>query len=671
MPRLPHRLQHWAADKNKCAAAESDSDGDSIWDRCDNCPTVFNPEQLSTDDDPDKNGWGAACDFCPGTKYTWGGYNVGIAGNCNYEAELARFYPGETAPPVLGPEASTLAKSIYTLAFRPDQCDVATCPRQARSGGNLDDVLPLVTCLKGNPKNIPNCNCQIGDLTTSCHWAVDPNTLQLWPATHESAASLSPEGQKIGDSVKQGIRFCKCPGNVDPSTLAGRVQCQGQCPLNEKSYDGPSPWEAIATEPAANWPAPSDLGKEFSLTVSSLASADSASAKFVRWDFQKFNTIVPVLTYSPYGGLTSVSVNGILLSKIAAVDGKKVTAVEHPTFYKLAQTLQSGRAGAFLSANTILAMSIVPSWKFLIPTPGPGPDPYHLLGKAPGNANLWIATATGISPVGEASPGLSALFDDVASGNRIFVPASEMPATLARRTAAGEPLLRGVALDPVHPQVTAVYESATPDGLPALKGRDPCVPPRCSPVFKGNEAIVLSGSLRTLLVLGGTSDGTPNGVPNASSWLLNVDENAWTELPLALGARPGHLRSAVYRDHDMKVYFVELKNNQTRLLRYLPRGELKELAILPKKWGEYSVQYLVAGEAGDLVFAAGETPTGTEEHVLVCHHPSGKGKAKTLSVDPQTASELLNPGGKNGDDGNESGGKDQKGNKKRQWRPKR
>jgi hypothetical protein len=89
-----------------CAGTYADTDGDSVCDGLDNCPTAYNPSQLDTDHDgrgnacdncvgvanpdqrdTDNDGWGDACDNCPfaynPTQYDTDGDGIGDAcDNC-------------------------------------------------------------------------------------------------------------------------------------------------------------------------------------------------------------------------------------------------------------------------------------------------------------------------------------------------------------------------------------------------------------------------------------------------------------------------------------------------------------------------------------------------------------------------------------------------------------
>jgi hypothetical protein len=375
---------------------------------------------------------------------------------------------------------------------------------------------------------------------------------------------------------------------------------------------------------------------DFELPVTALW--DGTIAKEVNWDFQQLPAMYVVREYSGFtdGGLVKASTHGVLVSKVVGTNGTKVSASNRPTFLKLAQTFQSGSASATIHSEAskfIKFPEISPDWFTAFPC-AHCPDPFQFMGKVLGNGSLWAITVTGMDPIQDPAPGLAGLFDQFASGQLTFVPSAETPSLLASKTAQGEALLDAVAFNSVTPHVETAIVRSSSDAMPTLSARPPCLPGQCSPTLKGNEGIVLSGSLRTLLVIGGTSDGTENGTPSSSSWLLDVDANEWAEVPMPAGDLPGHVRAATYRAHDLEAYIVDRKAGALRLLRYLPRGNLETLATLDKAW-DLPRMYLAVGELGDVVLAASRLPTGNEDHVLICHRPPGNSsKKKSLSVDP-------------------------------------
>ncbi len=534
---------------------KQDADDDGVIDICDNCPTVYNPEQVTVGDDPKKtgNGHGAACDFCPELAYSGG---PGPADNCNYEAELANAYDnGLAAPPVLGKPADTpiakymfqKAKEKYLNAFRPDVCDAVTCPRQSMGSSQGPGLPPYMlpqtkACSEGNPELIPGCNCPLP--TLSCAWQVSPNLLQLSAQTHDYA-QFWPEGQHVGDNVKMGLRWCNCATDTSTDTIAGRAICFKKCGVSKDSYLGGYPWFSMVTEAPAGWPA-FEQGAEFAMGVLKLYSGDVLES--ARWNFQQLPGIYVKESKAQIdlGGIIAKSAHGVILAKVVEANGDGVASTR-PLFDEFAQTFQSGNASIELQDTF--------DW-----SPFPGefdpnlyteifcpncPDPYALTASTPDDPNFYKITGEGVELVHAVPPGLAELHTLFHAGSRIHVPAAEMLADLQATAKSGEPLLRGVALDPVTPHVTHVLESAGMDVSPGLGSRGPCL--ECSPKLMGNEALLLSGSQRRLLVIGGTMNGKKNGGVNKSAWLLDVDTNTWSEQHLPKGQRPGAVVAATSR----------------------------------------------------------------------------------------------------------------------------
>lgn len=621
-----------------------DVDGDEIMDMCDNCPTVFNYEQRTVGDDPDGNGHGAACDFCPGKTYP----GPGPIGNCNYEAELASAYPFSSKPPTLGPNATPAQKQKYKAAFRPNVCDDIPCPKttNVKQGNSFPfQMQPEVkNCFQSLP--VPGCNCTFPPPKT-CAWNVvdAKTTIQFMPQVNSSKNTTHP----LGTDVKVGLRICPCSGNTQ--SIAGRVACQiGGCTLDEFSYDNNNNpmWMEVGTEPQpggwsciplnthdTNPVACTDFGREFSMKLGELSN--NTIKHEVRWNFQALpfvmDTFKQLINNVP-GGLVKRKARAVVLAKIVQVDGQRPSATVLPRYFELAQTLYSGDQQIELvdNAQELEKALSINDFTYLIKRFWNNcPDERTPVGVFASDTRLYSVGTDGVETLLDPPQGLEALAQQVQSGSLTFVAASEPLATLATRSLPSLPILSGVTFDTAAAEVVHALESDGIDALPSVLGRGPCGV-NCSPVFMGNEGLALSGTFRRLLAIGGTDDGTPTGVPHASAWILDVDVNSWLEVPLEPADRVASVLAATYRAEDFSVYLLDDDGSHVRLRRYLPRGSMHGIAELPGSWDKYLGKVLlVAGQGRDVVLAASKADEGK---VMVCHEPN----TKTLEIDAGSVS---------------------------------
>jgi hypothetical protein len=651
-----------------CAAAEADPDQDGVFHACDSCPTIYNPEQLVSDDDPDGNGWGAACDFCPGFQYPAG---HGPVGNANYEIELALAYPQQAGPPILsGPPANPAQRALevahYVEAFKPDACDFVTVPRHsvALEGSDVGAFFNVIPCAPGNqfPAPVDRCNCEVLPVpdTPQCVLEHTANNFLFSPGTTVVADLIAAqegfpqEGQNLGDSVKVRLRHCTCPLNDDTKTIGSRSACQDQCPYVPEMFDTHAVWTGsspIVTRGANGWGNP-DEDLDHDLIVGLLSGG--AIAKDVTWDFTQLNPFFLDREFldwpSPVeDGLVKVVAHGILSAGVVEMNGQPVTELSHPNTFSRSRTFHTGDARAEIKLQPpefVFPPGDDLSWFIEIWNGGcvpPNCDPYGLLGKAAIDPNLYVAATTGLDRIVDPSPNLVQVIEGFIQGANIFVPASENPGVLSRETAPGEPFLRGVAFDPAAKSVVDVFESFVIDTTPDVGGRTPCDPPFCSPTLTGNEGLVLAGSLRIMVVVGGTDNGTDAGEPHDSAWLLQVDSNRWHETPLTASDRPAHVLGAVYRAHDVHVYVLDRDDGTVRLWRHLPGQEPALLATFPSLWSSHAQGFAVVGDQGDLLVAVSDYHAGPATHVLVCHKPGDK-NPKTLNVGSGAAAAHLGHG---------------------------
>ena len=180
--------------------AGPDGDCDLVPDACDNCPGVFNPDQLDTD----KDRKGDKCDNCA---ITW---NPG-QDDVNLAQETDLFGP---APPA-GCGAPTRADDFLTRVYPGDACD--TNPMTiAESNGTGQP-----SAYQANPRNIactlvPGANCPSGDRPFPSRCVV----------SHGNGLSVT---EFVGGSVSQAgltreLR-CECPDGRSEQNCATLNSC--------------------------------------------------------------------------------------------------------------------------------------------------------------------------------------------------------------------------------------------------------------------------------------------------------------------------------------------------------------------------------------------------------------------------------------------------------------
>lgn len=588
---------------------DTDTDLDSVVDVCDNCPFVFNPEQMvAPGDDPDGDGLGAACDYCPELTLKDQGQN------CNYEAELATAYPGLAKPYVVDANQIFLDAEVqkHKNAFKPDACDPVPCPRQGFT--NVGGELPPS---EYPPLGIADC---LPDLF--CAWSTT-NHVTLSPLPSKKIIEVKGVA---GTTATVGLRWCKCDAGENTTTLAGRVKCQvstSQCYANSDEYSSVSgSWYKIVTRADGGWGAANnplgnpfyfatgkDIGREWVLPFNALAPQIK---QHVFWDFLDLGPGL-IDTDPAHVPPHEFSTHGILWSHIVQLS-EPIDGVSPTATYQFGNTYQDGDASAVWFAHAGPQPLVQSGPSIFCPDCPAGVSRLVLL---PDEPVIFRAMPYGLDTQRAIAESVRAFYAGVASGTTRILESAEPLGRLSQMARPNQPILRAIVLDDSL-SMLVLLESTAIDATPSPIGR--VVPEDTfaaasvsAPVLSGGEAIVLSGSLRRVFVVGGTTNGKPNGSPNPSAWSLNLETNSWEELSLGQGTRPGFIVSATYRLDDGAIYWVEMSNGQMLLRRFYPFTSkpvpppIENLASLPASWNVFERRWLVMGSEGDLLFAASRT----------------------------------------------------------------
>ncbi|WP_437985459.1 trypsin-like serine protease [Sorangium sp. So ce117] len=568
---------------------ETDTDVDGIIDVCDNCPTIANPEQATNpNDDADGDGLGSACDMC----LTQGNDQwIGPTMNCNFEAELAASYPNESEPPIIRADSPTLAADLqlYRDTFRPNVCDPVPCPKaDLTEGGSLPaaEIPP-----------VPNgqAGCSVVD---PCHWEL------------RNRINLKPIQGNIGNANTTGtlkLKWCECP-NYDTNTLEGRLACdhdaQADCRRAAAEFTTHPKWLNLSTKASGSstgdngWANGKSVGASYTLPFD---ENPELVKRVVDWDFLDLGS--SYVQSTPF----IRSVKGVLFSHVTSFSPmagyNQTQAITFGNYYF------SGNASLVATHRPIIPPNAIDvKDKYFCPQcPLAFSDLYKIDDPVINLPRIYQSTPKGLALVSGLSAAAESLYANAASGAIKYVAAAETFRQLLREQIPGETVLRAVALDGVdNNELAARMVSTEFDGAPLVlpsAGQGSTIPLN-APVLHGNEARVLSATTRRLLVIGGTVDGQLASQPNPSAWMLDVDSELWSEIPIPGSTLPGAVISATFRLEDRSVYLLDKVGGVLRLRRWQPHREVETLAQFPVWWNDFSKYWLVPGEAGDLILAA-------------------------------------------------------------------
>lgn len=581
----------------------ADLDGDGIAKRYDNCPTVWNPEQLTDveDDFPDKDGIGAACDHCPDE---YGGDTY--LPNRNYEVERAVARTNGIVREPRHPDdysstaAFHVARQAWVAAFRPDMCDPTPVPQ----------LEPLAEgSLPGLPA--PSAGCGIG---FGCTTVVRNKITVDGQSTPETQTS----------NARAGFRFCDCKAatSATTETLLGREQCArsatAQCVYDGDEYNNSSSkWVPIHTTSGTS-------GTTF---APGLEWTHPPETNFSRlWDFRQLGAAVTTVT-------DSQSVKGMLWATYRDLtpptgDPSADPPVAHVREY--AASLGTGDAYWKHKANTPRTVWYTKDWVFCQTCPMGLANPYYEVA----NPEWRMTVENGSRSFPAPTSTTVAYYEQVAAGTLLHVTASESLHELMREFRLGTRITRAVGL-----QSGDVAWTLRSDGFDSLPTRSTFTASNAGPSVAAGRGYAYSATKERLYVLGGTVG--KEAMPLDEGWTLDLGSRMWERQAFPTRESVGAVLDSVYRSEDQAVYFLDFDSTGLRLRRWnaqrnIQVGIVQTLATFPVTWDEFNRFALANTPDGSLLLTAWQG-IGTQKHRVGLVKVTPEGRISLAALTTSTA----------------------------------
>ncbi len=577
-----------------------DPDEDGIATSFDNCPFVYNPEQLDQHDDADGNGLGNACDACPG------GDPVGFdSANLNGEIEAALdSYPAPPGQPADYPSTAAFEAALvaYREVFRPDACDPLPVPLAAlNTANNVSGGLP-----SGTVPSPPTAFCGgLGcDTIYKNEIHVDGRTTSATPAIPG------------GTSAVVGIRFCDCKGVPNPSTGSrpGRQQCAqalgtASCVYNPSLYANTqptNPWKKIKTPTA--WPTwgAGNTTSEWTFTGGPTTDFDK------RWDFTVLGTAVQTQFHAAPNSTVKKSqkVTGVLWTAMRELT-PPVAGISNAEMAERSASLSSGDASWEHTQKRPRTLWYTPEPLVCLECPMGFQNPYFEVSNPE-----WRVTPENTSrSIPTPDAGTVNHYEQVAAGTVRHVPASEPFDILARNFKPGVSFTRalGVESPAPGPAVTRILTSTMLDAMP-VRAAYPTA--QSGPGAASSRGYAFSATLQRLYVLGGVT-GVSSAIPKDEGWFLDLGTGAWRQFTFPASESVGAVLATTYRVHDHAIYFLDKSGTTLRLRRWnaqrkLLSGKVQTLTTFPASWNAFAKYDLVQTPSGDMLLLAWQG-TGTQK----------------------------------------------------------
>lgn len=597
---------------------EPDADDDQIPDRCDKCSGVATPAPLGVaqrlaplfpQPDADADGRADVCDWCTGVP----AYSQELQ-DCNLEAELAEFYPGSTAPPIvkLGPSyAADLAK--YQAAFKIGTCEPAPCP-----------VIKLVEEGAFPPGQATTTLC-IPPAPGICQFKVR-NYL-----AHTPKPSPATDGGVGGTHTK----WCDCPGG-DVETPEGRAACQitHGCRGVASTFDSVQ-WHEIRAGiilpgGAVNWAGagPDAFLQLFNgqLRIRTLWDYRNLGQPFVRnrATGQPFVEGVddPIFAF----------VNGALWQTTRNGFGYPSGSLQEQSLRQRGNIYETGQAEVQKKVKLFLNVPVKFVWDLHYPCKDCPFSASNLLIDPTLAVNgkvvpvLVSPEGAAASPAAASSGFIDALLETQSQSQRV-VAVGEPLGVLEAQSGTGS-ALRGLILDAdgtpdkllfaqsLHGPIAAapidrtsgatlvVNDTGSGDGdtikiaAPTQAAADSGQPGPLRP----DEGLVASGGRLELFRFGGEGKAEPE-----LAWVYRLRFGQWIPTILSPGARPGRVVAATFNATDDRVYELDrgASGQKLHLRRWDPGStRFESVAIFSAAWSGLDRRWLVTNDAGALIHVA-------------------------------------------------------------------